>query len=1260
MAGSREQRTAFSTRLLLLLLLPLATCPSQAPYKFDTAVVLHLAKVLLDNYCIPENLVGMDEAIQRAVDNGELLGVSDPESAASALTEGIQAALNDPRIAVSYVPDVDDDGDREEGDAEGWDAGEQHRPTTFEELLATIPQKTSFAVLDGNVGYLRADEIISEATIKKLGPVIVQRIWNRLVDTDTFVLDLRYNSHGDITGLPYLVSCFCEPRPVVHLDTVYYRPTNESKEIWSLPDLQGARFAKHKDVFVLVSANTEGVAENVAYVLKHLHRATVIGEQTAGGSLEVERFRLGDSRFFVTVPTARSQSPLTGRSWELTGVFPCVSAPSERALDKALEILNARGVARKAVEAAGELLLSSYTFVERASAIADHLSWSEYGSVVSVEDLTSKLTQDLQSVAEDPRLVVSNREPEWPPLAQPIPPGPPAPLPDDEQMLEAIVDSAFKVEVLEGNIGYLRFDEFGDASAVMKLRKQLVSKVWERIHPTDDVIIDLRYNLGGSSTAIPIVLSYFQDASPPVHFYTVYDRLRNVTAEFHTVSNLTSQLYGSKKGVYLLTSQHTATAAEEFTYLMQSLNRATIVGEITSGRLAHSLAFRLSDTGLYMTVPIVNFIDNNDEYWLGGGVVPDAIVLAENALDAAKEIIEFHAKMASLLELAGALVEGYYAMLSDGENATAEILLKYREGWYRSVVDYEALASQLTSDLHEIWGDHRLHAFYSDLQIERMDEDKMPSVPSPEELSVLIDTVFKVDILANNVGYLRFDMMTDAEVLKHVGPQLVEKVWNKISSTRSLVIDVRYNMGGYSTSIPILCSYFFDASPPRHLYTVFDRPSRSSTQVFTVPRVLGQRYGASKDVYILTSHMTGSAGEILTRVMSDLKRATVIGEPTAGGSLSTGTYRIGDSRLYVFIPNQAGVSPSGGRTWSVAGVEPHVQTKASEALQSALRMVALRADAPSILRTVGKLVADGYSRAEAALGVPSKLAALLEAGEYGALRSEEELAFKLTVHLQLITGDRHLKAVCVPEHATDRMPGIVPMQMPPTESFEDLIKFSFITDVLEGNIGYLRFDLFSDLEALEHVAHLLVEHVWKKICDTEILIIDLRYNVGGPISSIPTLASYLFDEDQPVLLDSVYTRRSNTTQQLWTIARLPGKRYGSRKPVLVLTSRQTLGAAEEFAAVLKRLGRALLIGETTGVGCLPPHTYHVDGTHLYLAVPGQRSLLARWERTGVSPHVPVAPQAALLKAKQLARHRLAAAPPATTAAPPPPPPELVG
>lgn len=136
---------------------------------------------------------------------------------------------------------------------------------------------------------------------------------------------------------------------------------------------------------------------------------------------------------------------------------------------------------------------------------------------------------------------------------------------------------------------------------------------------------------------------------------------------------------------------------------------------------------------------------------------------------------------------------------------------------------------------------------------------------------------------------------------------------------------------------------------------------------------------------------------------------------------------------------------------------------------------------------------------------------------------------------------------------------------------------------------------------------------------------------------VALLCSYLL-RPEPLLLNTLYYRAANRTDEFYTSRDLPGKRYGDRKPVYVLTSRETPSAAEEFAYDLQALGRATIVGEVTWGGANPTQGFPLDENFM-AAIPAGRAINpitgTNWEGVGVRPDVP-APAADALKTAQVA------------------------
>ena len=144
------------------------------------------------------------------------------------------------------------------------------------------------------------------------------------------------------------------------------------------------------------------------------------------------------------------------------------------------------------------------------------------------------------------------------------------------------------------------------------------------------------------------------------------------------------------------------------------------------------------------------------------------------------------------------------------------------------------------------------------------------------------------------------------------------------------------------------------------------------------------------------------------------------------------------------------------------------------------------------------------------------------------------------------------------------------------------------------------------------------------VCGTYALIIDLRHNGGGSVEGVVFWCSYLFG-DQPVHLNDIFHRDTGETRQFWTLPYVPGTRYVDR-PVYLLTGPRTFSGGEELCYNLQALGRAELIGETTGGGAHPTRGFRISPA-VHIGIPDARSINpvtgTNWQGTGVVPDTPV-------------------------------------
>ena len=270
-----------------------------------------------------------------------------------------------------------------------------------------------------------------------------------------------------------------------------------------------------------------------------------------------------------------------------------------------------------------------YIFPDKAKqmalAVRRNLGRGEYDRITGATALAERLTRDLRAVSRDLHLEVSYVSGG---VRDEVPDAEPTPEERREQAaLGRRINWGFeRVERLNGNVGYLEIRTFNfDAESV----DSTLAAAMSFLANTDALIIDVRRNGGGDPNMVAAVCSYLMPAGTLVNKF--YWRPQNRWDEFRT-KKVSGRHYGTSRPVYVLTSDHTFSGAEEFAYDVQTQKRGEVVGDTTGGG-AHPGGFRKVTEQFGVWVPsgrAVNPVTGKN--WEGTGVIPDVPAAADDAL----------------------------------------------------------------------------------------------------------------------------------------------------------------------------------------------------------------------------------------------------------------------------------------------------------------------------------------------------------------------------------------------------------------------------------------------------------------------------------------------------------------------------------------------------------------------------------------------------------------------------------------------------
>lgn len=299
-----------------------------------------LATALEQHYVFPEVGLRYAARLREQLKRGAYDDLADAPSFATQVTGDLQTVFPDRHLAI--VPS-------RRTSRRGPDPTDAPQSTK-----ASGARGLEDARMIGDIAYLRFNEFPGDASASNARSFLLAH-----ADARAVVIDSRPNRGGRLDEmnaiLPLLVSrptrlYRMEMRagaasPFESVPMVHRVAGTKSLQRWDhtiVPDM-GERRLQAVPVYYLISRRTASAAEALGLGLKSSHRATLVGETTAGAGYFGGVFDVGDPAFQAWISTGRTYDPDDGWDWEGKGVRPDVEAPTDEALAVALDLARRGG-----------------------------------------------------------------------------------------------------------------------------------------------------------------------------------------------------------------------------------------------------------------------------------------------------------------------------------------------------------------------------------------------------------------------------------------------------------------------------------------------------------------------------------------------------------------------------------------------------------------------------------------------------------------------------------------------------------------------------------------------------------------------------------------------------------------------------------------------------------------------------------------------------------------------------------------------------
>lgn len=279
-------------------------------------------------------------------------------------------------------------------------------------------------------------------------------------------------------------------------------------------------------------------------------------------------------------------------------------------------------------------------------------------------------------------------------------------------------------------------------------------------------------------------------------------------------------------------------------------------------------------------------------------------------------------------------VRNIYPFPDVAERTVAGLLAYHGEARYGAHRDKAEFADHITMDLEDLSNDtHFRLAYNPDVarEISKHDDQavKHESLTAYEaRLERWQNYGFKeLRVLEGGIGYLDLRLF----FATYYAGDVAAAAMNFFGECNAVIIDLRYNGGGWDDMVNFLLSYFADARD-EVMFNVTENTIDSSYYAGkTYAYVPGKRL-ASIPLYILISRSTASAAEAFSsRIRYINEHAVLVGETSAGAENPIASVVIAEDFI-LNIPSWRPVYRRYPTQWEGVGVKPDIACTAEQAL----------------------------------------------------------------------------------------------------------------------------------------------------------------------------------------------------------------------------------------------------------------------------------------------------------------------------------------